>query len=101
MIRASRYNFTTVRRRQIGKTFTLIVFLFSLILLLSAQFENPSTLQGARHISLIASATAGDSWPMFEHDAQHSGESSFAGPLSNSTDWTFGPIGPITSPPVI
>jgi PQQ-like domain/Divergent InlB B-repeat domain len=40
-------------------------------------------------------------WPMYQHDAQRTSQSAFAGPSSNSTDWIFQTNSSIVSSPVI
>lgn len=40
-------------------------------------------------------------WPTVQHDFLRSGDGNYSGPSSNSTDWIFGPFGPMSSSPVI
>ncbi|MHB8565928.1 MAG: InlB B-repeat-containing protein [Nitrososphaerales archaeon] len=50
---------------------------------------------------LPSAQSALSSWPQYQHDSQHTGQSQFTGPSSNSTDWLFGPVGGVSSSPVI
>ncbi|MBF0488537.1 MAG: PQQ-like beta-propeller repeat protein [Nitrospirae bacterium] len=39
----------------------------------------------------VAAAASVSAWPMFHHDAQHSGQSANNGPLTNTLKWSFSP----------
>lgn len=43
----------------------------------------------------------GAPWPMFRHDAQHTGRSSYAGSITNNLKWKFSSGGEITSSPAV
>jgi outer membrane protein assembly factor BamB len=52
-------------------------------------------------VSVLVNAVAADDWPMFQHDADHTGLSTSNGPLTNSTLWTFPTINDVESSPAV
>ena len=40
-------------------------------------------------LCILVNAVSADDWPMFHHDADHTGYTTSNGPLTNSTLWTF------------
>lgn len=78
-------------------TIALLSFVFLLLSLIGQIQANQSG--GTYVLSLGQSASA--FWQQYQHDPQHTGQSQYNGAGSNSTDWIFGPVGSISSSPVI
>lgn len=52
--------------------------------------------------SLFNAQAADSPWPMYQHDARHTGRSQYIGPLSNTVKWTWDlPNGSAISSPII
>ena len=54
-------------------------------------------------VSAVSSGSLAETpiWPMYQNNPQHSSLSVNNGPSNSQTEWVYGPIGPITSSPVI
>jgi outer membrane protein assembly factor BamB len=70
--------------------------LFNLIRVLIACVAGLHLSSGQAVAQLAVSA-----WPTFQHDARHTGQSTFNGPASNNLKWIFHGLAPLKSAPAI
>ena len=96
-------------RRDPAKTTSILILLAVLILLLFAlsgagnSVASENSVLNVHAVAAVASNSSTDPpiWPMYQNNPQHTSLSVNNGPSNPQTEWIYGPIGPVTSSPVI